>query len=502
MSCLPIATQAEAEGGVVNDKIMTPLRTKEAIDTLGVTQDALASLSGSEMVGTIQNGIGAIGRTQRNKNNDLVNVLDFIPVSEHAGILNGTSTYNATPDVQRAVNAVNSLSGGTLIVRGTIFLGGSINIDRKVNMTTGDLVIQGIGNGAGFHCTSAITMICSSSEYGADPVNERVVFNNIRFSCDNAITAAYVMSEQFLRIEFLNCRFEKIKCNNCTIYMQSWRWINCGVWRWSGSFSKTVAQAYDCHAVMAKFEGASVGGDAWDWAIPTGSSVHQGLYEGAFGCHVRATACNGFSVAGNYTENTNTINPDYVFALQSVGAVSRGVSFTGNHINTLNPDPAFYPVVLGRTTGSAGGNSANTNLYDDADTRTGDFGSVGDSALGRLQKSNVSLAVPPGPVKSLTRALVAHAGGGQALATLLPSQVNIIATVATANDSVILPAPSGNSLMALEVYALNNGANPSNVYPPVGFNFEGAGTNMPHSLAGGGTSKTFRYIGTGVWTLA
>ncbi|WP_447929899.1 right-handed parallel beta-helix repeat-containing protein [Sphingopyxis fribergensis] len=37
MTCLPIATQAEAEAGIVNDKSMTPLRTKQAIDALGAS---------------------------------------------------------------------------------------------------------------------------------------------------------------------------------------------------------------------------------------------------------------------------------------------------------------------------------------------------------------------------------------------------------------------------------------------------------------------------------
>jgi hypothetical protein len=51
MSCLPIATQAEAEAGAVNDKTMTPLRTKQAIEVIGVSQDALASPAGGAMVG-------------------------------------------------------------------------------------------------------------------------------------------------------------------------------------------------------------------------------------------------------------------------------------------------------------------------------------------------------------------------------------------------------------------------------------------------------------------
>jgi len=51
MSCLPIATQAEAEAGAINDKMMTPLRTKQAIEAIGVSQDILAAPTGGTMVG-------------------------------------------------------------------------------------------------------------------------------------------------------------------------------------------------------------------------------------------------------------------------------------------------------------------------------------------------------------------------------------------------------------------------------------------------------------------
>lgn len=51
MTCPPIATQAEAEAGVANDKMMSPLRTKQAIETLGVTPDELGSSNGGAMVG-------------------------------------------------------------------------------------------------------------------------------------------------------------------------------------------------------------------------------------------------------------------------------------------------------------------------------------------------------------------------------------------------------------------------------------------------------------------
>ena len=219
--------------------------TSQSLPARARSIDRLRSPTGGELAGFAQGGAGAIERSLLAKLRDTVNVLDFIPVVEHAAILAGTSTYNATANVQSAIDAVNDLNGGTLIVRGRVLLGGSVNIDRPVDTTTGDLVIQGCGNGAGFKCTSAITMFSSSIPHTTGPVSERIVFKDLCFSCNNFATAAYVASEKFLRIEFDFCRFERIKCNNSDIYMQSWRWMGCNVWRWQGSFSKTDKQAHD-----------------------------------------------------------------------------------------------------------------------------------------------------------------------------------------------------------------------------------------------------------------
>lgn len=48
----PINSKSDAEAGIVNTGRMTPLRVKQAIDALGVSQDVLASSSGGAMVGT------------------------------------------------------------------------------------------------------------------------------------------------------------------------------------------------------------------------------------------------------------------------------------------------------------------------------------------------------------------------------------------------------------------------------------------------------------------
>jgi hypothetical protein len=62
--------------------------------------------------------------------------------------------------------------------------------------------------------------------------------------------------------------------------------------------------------------------------------------------------------------------------------------------------------------------------------------------------------------ESAANAITAFAGGGQASATQLAAEVNRITTVATAGDSVKLPA----SVAGLTILLINQGANPAQVF--------------------------------------
>lgn len=62
--------------------------------------------------------------------------------------------------------------------------------------------------------------------------------------------------------------------------------------------------------------------------------------------------------------------------------------------------------------------------------------------------------------ESSTDNIVAHAGGGQAQATALTKEINRVITVATAGDSVALPA----SAPGLTIMVVNHGANPLQVF--------------------------------------
>lgn len=91
--------------------------------------------------------------------------------------------------------------------------------------------------------------------------------------------------------------------------------------------------------------------------------------------------------------------------------------------------------------------------------------------------------------------LTAHAGGGQGSATLLPSQANLIGTVATPGDSAALPAAVPGSVVTV----VNNGANAAQIY--------GSGTDTINGIAfGTGVSQipsstvVYTCIVAGAWT--
>src|ERR1700722_19305406 len=65
------------------------------------------------------------------------------------------------------------------------------------------------------------------------------------------------------------------------------------------------------------------------------------------------------------------------------------------------------------------------------------------------------------PQFSSKNSLTALAGGGQTGAVMLPASVNVILTVATAGDSVMLPKEGGGK----RIVVINAGANSLNVFP-------------------------------------
>lgn len=95
---------------------------------------------------------------------------------------------------------------------------------------------------------------------------------------------------------------------------------------------------------------------------------------------------------------------------------------------------------------------------------------------------------------SQTGSITAHAGGGQGSATALTTEVNVVATVASANDSVKLPTAAAG----LQILVFNAGANAVDVYPATGGAIDALGTNNPYSVAAT-ASRLFVGVSSTAW---
>ena len=130
----PINSQAAAEAGLINTGRMTPLRTKQAIDALGVSQAVLATAAGSEGVGFLQTGTDAVLRSISDKLLGYVDVLDFIPVNLHAAIRNMTSSADVTVYIQKAIDSLQTLGGTVYIPAGKYYTTDTLTMRSGVSL--------------------------------------------------------------------------------------------------------------------------------------------------------------------------------------------------------------------------------------------------------------------------------------------------------------------------------------------------------------------------------
>ena len=108
--------------------------------------------------------------------------------------------------------------------------------------------------------------------------------------------------------------------------------------------------------------------------------------------------------------------------------------------------------------------------------------------------------------ESLKDGLVAHAGGGQANATPITTQLARFATVATLNDSALLPAtasifsggPSNVIPSSAAFTVVNAGAQSMNVFPQLGEQINALGANVAFAVPAGKTAN-FYCTSVGQW---
>ncbi len=111
------------------------------------------------------------------------------------------------------------------------------------------------------------------------------------------------------------------------------------------------------------------------------------------------------------------------------------------------------------------------------------------------EKFNISVDILNNNQKTLEEGITAFATGGQTNAVTLLNVNSIIATVATAGDSVKFSSFVAGS----EVSVKNSGASALNIFPPVGGNL-GVGVNTAISLAVGDSIEFLRLTATNVFS--
>lgn len=441
----------------------------------------------------VQNGAGAVTRTAQSKMRDIVSVKDF-----------GAACDGVTDDtvaIQAALDACNSLRGTTLVFPGPLscLISSSLIINRMTDTRLAELVMQGLGGG--ILVKSDITIFDSSTAAPTIPVSEFITFQNMNFECDDASRDAYVMTKKFLRINFRDCVFQKIKFGNYVLggdswaYAQDYSFENCNARNWEGVFF--YAHIFYALNVISNTL-LEFGDEGFVCGLANGCVVQSSVMEGSDGHFFKADGCNGVLISGNYTEG-NTPNPDYVFADVGGGGTSEGVAFLGNKLNVTNVDPTFYPVIVGDTRGFFGaGNYGTINIYDDTATLPGELVSH-DFAVGNLRKSTQLIDLKPTGYSPCQNNVTAHAGGGQASATQLTAPLCRVTVAASAADSVKLPVTFNKVGTGQQVTIVNDTGNSIQVFGQSGdsINFAASATGVPQASS---TTKTYYSLEAGRWS--
>ncbi len=101
--------------------------------------------SGSALVAYLSPGTGANARTMYDFRSEQVriNALDFIAPAQIAAIKAGTSTYNAGPDIQKAIDAVAAAGGGVVL-----FPKGVYRTQQTLLISTQGVYLEGLGGGS------------------------------------------------------------------------------------------------------------------------------------------------------------------------------------------------------------------------------------------------------------------------------------------------------------------------------------------------------------------
>lgn len=271
----------------------------------------------------LQAGAGALSRTMQSKLRDAVSSKDFGAV--------GDGVADDSPALQLAINYCLA-NNKDLLIDGMCRLGSSLVVNRAVDgIETAAYFTIGSVSGGGFYVDTSIPMFTTTIPYGGlDPVSQLIKFSSIKFRALNSALDAFVLhGSRFLRISFVSCSFQRIRCVNATGYLQSYYFVNCNVRMWANTFFETTSISLDVHFTSGCI--MESGQSAIAFGLPVGCSFTDGVIEGNSGVAITYRAARGLVVSGSYFEDNGV--GDILGAGSSASFVSHNVLIQGNYFD-------------------------------------------------------------------------------------------------------------------------------------------------------------------------
>lgn len=226
---------------------------------------------------------------------------------------------------------------------------------------------------------------------------------------------------------------------------------------------------------------------------------------------ISAVSVAAGTVAGSLGVGIYTYKATYVTAYGETdpSPVSANVTTVTGSVNLsaipLSPEPNVIARKLYRTTSGGGSWLLLATIADNTTTVYVD--TIADGSLGSAVPSfNTAMSREIGRgilsasspvVYSASVAVTAAAGGGQANATPLTKEYNLLTVVAVAADSVVLPTLNF-SRVGMRVVVRNNAANAANVFPAVGQSINALAADTALSIAADGVT-TFVAVSATAW---
>jgi len=336
-------------GGIAASTVQAALNE---LDTEKVAFTRLDDNDGSNLVGFLQAGTGAVPRTAQSKMRDVVSVFDFMTAAQIADVQAGTALVDVTAAIQAAVTyAISNNFGAVYIPSGVYAVSSTINMGR--------MCLRGDGDGSRIRPTisdgSAVLSFAAGSNF----------FSLDSFRIDNDLNLANFISGV---INAQNCTGIKVNSSGGTF---SARYVmrdvvvrGCKVGYDINGFIGTldnvwslacktglIATAFNSVRAHLRFEECrkdftltSSGGVHFDQLISEGGTLQSGLLTST------VDGCNAITFTSMYLEQTRNV-PFITFGGTTECKNVEVGTVTAAMADNAGKDNEVYPLVFDQVDG-------------------------------------------------------------------------------------------------------------------------------------------------------